>query len=264
MAIGGYLRFEYDMGEYRFVRTEKPDVDLDSYDQDLLRGVAGKTQSELVNAFYTTANQASKATVRTLQDRGYLVKAKFSTPMAMPRHMFIFFGLFLAINPGLFIWALVGWKAGAAFSATCVLIGIASYIVRPRMHKLTQQGFEAERHLMGLYRYIDMAEKERVAFHNAPEKTPETFERFLPYAMIFGLEKEWAKVFEGMMINPEWYKSSDNSSLGSVAFVSSLSSFSAQTAIALTSSPSSSSSGGGSSGGGSSGGGGGGGGGGSW
>ena len=39
--------------------------------------------------------------------------------------------------------------------------------------------------------------------------TPELFERYLPYAMIFGIEKKWAKAFEAMHLSPpQWYATS--------------------------------------------------------
>ena len=35
---------------------------------------------------------------------------------------------------------------------------------------------------------------------------PEFFEKYLPYAMIFGVEKKWAKAFEALNIpQPSWY-----------------------------------------------------------
>jgi uncharacterized membrane protein len=35
---------------------------------------------------------------------------------------------------------------------------------------------------------------------------PDTFERFLPYAMAFGVEQHWAKAFEGIIKDPpSWY-----------------------------------------------------------
>ena len=39
--------------------------------------------------------------------------------------------------------------------------------------------------------------------------TPELFEKYLPYAMIFGIEKKWSKNFESLIhSNPTWYHSS--------------------------------------------------------
>lgn len=88
------------------------------------------------------------------------------------------------------------------------------------------------------------------------------FEKLLPFAVAFGVEKAWAKRFENFDLkSPEWYSSYNNTGFNSYVFASSLgnsySNFSA-------SSTPPSSSGSGFSGGGSSGGGGGGGGGGSW
>ena len=82
---------------------------------------------------------------------------------------------------------------------------------------------------------------------------------FLPYAIAFGVEKEWAKAFEGIIIpNPTWYDGGSGgvSTFNAVSLTNSVGGFS--TAFATSSGTSASS------GGGSSGGGGGGGGGGSW
>jgi uncharacterized membrane protein len=56
--------------------------------------------------------------------------------------------------------------------------------------------------------YIDTAEKHRIEFHNDPEKFRGVFETLLPYAMIFGLEKKWAKEFEDLYkdTQPDWYR----------------------------------------------------------
>ena len=87
------------------------------------------------------------------------------------------------------------------------------------------------------------------------------FEKLLPFASAFGVEKAWAKRFETFDLkNPDWYTSYSGSHFNSALFVSSLSNSSNSFAASATP-PSSSGSG---FSGGSSGGGGGGGGGGSW
>ena len=111
---------------------------------------------------------------------------------------------------------------------------------------------------MGLKDYINVAEKDRIAFHNAPEKNPELFEKLLPFAMALGVEKKWAEQFEGIYTQePNWYHGGIyGAHFSATSFGSSLSNFSTSSGSTL----SSSSSGGG----GGVGGGGGGGGGGSW
>lgn len=55
--------------------------------------------------------------------------------------------------------------------------------------------------LLGFKMFLSVTEKDRVK-----NLTPEMFEKYLPYAMIFGVEKKWSKTFEGMhMQPPEWY-----------------------------------------------------------
>ncbi|MFZ2252991.1 MAG: DUF2207 domain-containing protein [Minisyncoccia bacterium] len=122
----------------------------------------------------------------------------------------------------------------------------------------TRKGYVALDHLKGFKDFLRVTETQRYIFHNAPEKNAEQFMEYLPYAIAFGVEKEWAKTFEGITItNPDWYDGGGNmSTFNAVALTQSLGGFS--TAFAASSGTSASS------GGGSSGGGGGGGGGGSW
>ncbi len=121
----------------------------------------------------------------------------------------------------------------------------------------------------GFKLFLTVTEKDRMNFHNPPEKTPELFEKYLPYALALGVDNKWAEQFnevfarlkaEGSEYIPLWYVGVFNfHSLGD--FSSSLS-HSLNSAISSASVAPGSSSGFG--GGGFSGGGGGGGGGGGW
>jgi uncharacterized membrane protein YgcG len=129
----------------------------------------------------------------------------------------------------------------------------------------TEKGVLAKEHILGLKNYLQIAEKDRLQFHNAPEKKPEIFEELLPYAMILGVANIWAKEFEGIYtMPPSWYSGPSDTAFSAVAFSHTITNFSSFATSSLSSSPSRGGSGGGSGGGGSSGGGGGGGGGGSW
>ncbi|MHB8067920.1 MAG: DUF2207 domain-containing protein [Desulfobaccales bacterium] len=121
----------------------------------------------------------------------------------------------------------------------------------------------------GFRLYLSVAEKERLDMLNPPEKTPELFEKYLPYALALDVENQWSEQFaavlaragdDGRGYSPVWYTGSYHD-LGNTRFVSNLGGAFAG-AIAASSSPPGSSSGSG--GGGSSGGGGGGGGGSGW
>jgi uncharacterized membrane protein len=116
-----------------------------------------------------------------------------------------------------------------------------------------------------------VAEKDRLNLENPPDRTPELFDRFLPYALALDVEQQWSQQFAAALANaertgqpdgysPAWYRGSAFSAATLGTFGSALGT-SLGTAIASSSSAPGSSSGGG---GGSSGGGGGGGGGGGW
>lgn len=283
LAIQGYIIIKKVDDEYTFLGTKKDMSKLSGYSKNLLEGIADKTESDLTDTFDPISTSIILRVMNSLHNREYIDMPV--TPFGKPRSRMrgfpvIFLSLFLAANPGVFIWLIVGKSAGFIFSGSCVLIGLVSFIVGISRNRLTNKGFEAEHKLLGLKHYISVAEEERIKFHNAPEKNPELFEKLLPYAMVFGLEKKWAKEFESIYTSvPNWYPDFSGQTFSTALFASSLNDFSSSTTKSLFSSPLSFSYGGrgssgssfgssgsssGSSGGGSSGGGGGGGGGGSW
>lgn len=143
-----------------------------------------------------------------------------------------------------------------------VIAGIASGVLVALwgllMPAKTRAGVLLKEHLEGFKRYLSVAEADRLAFHNAPDRTPEEFDKHLPYAISFGVEKAWAQQFEGIYdAEPSWYHGTAGS-FNASTFAQEVSAFT--TDVAAASAPKSS----GASGGGSVGGGFGGGGGGSW
>ncbi|MBM7504379.1 DUF2207 family protein [Agromyces aurantiacus] len=167
--------------------------------------------------------------------------------------------------------------AGAAAFAT---VGI---VADPR--PLTERGRTLHDHLEGLREYIRLAEADRIRMLQSPsgaERVPlpgaapaptaaagpdpelvlRVTERLLPYAVLFGHEREWsaelANLYAARGEQPGWY--SGRGGFNAVAFSSGVNSFTSASSASWSGSSSSSSSGG-SGGGGSSGGGGGGGGG---
>jgi hypothetical protein len=137
-----------------------------------------------------------------------------------------------------------------------------------RLGRRTMDGIE------GFQDYLSVAEKDRMNLLNPPDRTPELFEQFLPYALALGVEQKWAEQFSDVLTlagsdptasgqqhySPHWYSGRGfNDGFGN--FAASFGSGLAGAVSAASTAPGSSS---GSGGGGSSGGGGGGGGGGGW
>jgi uncharacterized membrane protein YgcG len=161
-----------------------------------------------------------------------------------------------AIVPGLLVCVAFLVLGGVILA---IVVGVVSIVMVALAlnHRRSRTGFEALNHIEGFKLFLSVTDKERFDFHNAPEKSPELFMKYLPYAVALGVEEKWAKVFEDITLTqPEWFEGGSMHAFSAAALTSDLSAFSS----ALSSSSGVS----GSSGGGSSGGGGGGGGGGSW
>lgn len=133
----------------------------------------------------------------------------------------------------------------------------------------TQQGRVVMDQIAGFRQYLGTAEEDRLEYLTPPEKTPELFERFLPYAIALDVENTWAMRFAGVLAAAgvgaaaaAWY-SSDRGYDDPTGWTDKLGSGLTDTVASSSSAPGSSS-GSSSDGGGSSGGGGGGGGGSGW
>ena len=159
------------------------------------------------------------------------------------------------------------WVNGTFVLALFILYGLYVYLIKAP----TKLGAQTFSELEGFKMYLKTAEEHRLNFLTPPEKTPELFEKLLPYAIALDVENEWGKKFTDILkqfnYEPDWYNG--DKSFTSSNFPSSFArSFTSSVGSARINPASSSSSGGswssGSSGGGHSGGGGGGGGGRGW
>jgi len=99
--------------------------------------------------------------------------------------------------------------ASLVLGISVALCGLVVLAFSPFMPRKTRKGVGALEEILGLSEYIRLAEVERMEFHNAPEKSPEVFERLLPYAIALNLTTIWTEQFEGLLNEPpSWYVSS--------------------------------------------------------
>jgi len=191
-----------------------------------------------------------------------MIRAVFITAICVPFLAFEALGL--------------GVLATAASFFLCAVLVVAA-LLHMLFHYLLKAPTRAGRGVLdkieGFKLFLSAVDGDRMNRVSASEKTPEMFEKFLPYALALDVEQAWAEkfsnVFDGARgsgqgspsYSPSWYSGDAWNGLGAGGFVSSLSGSFSQAISSSSSAPGSSSGGGG---GGSSGGGGGGGGGGGW
>ncbi len=223
--------FPSNVGDTLTLSSLKANTQRQTHNQKLLQQLRKDLKKDLVSSGFFQTNKAASTLLIALC-----------------------VGLFLLFFVGELIYLFLGPLVLTLLIVAMVCGLLLSIFMFERRTKV---GYEALDHLKGFKLFLSVTDKERMAFHNAPQKSPEQFMQYLPYAIAFGVEKQWAKVFEGITIpNPSWYDGGGASSFAALDLTSSLGAFSTSFAASSGSSASS--------GGGSSGGGGGGGGGGSW
>ena len=112
-------------------------------------------------------------------------------------------GLFLFSLPfvgGWFMGAgmlvfVAGPLAGAAIVALGGLAGLFGYLLKAP----TPHGRRVMDQLEGFRLFLGVSEKDRLNLINPPERTPELFEAYLPYAMALDVEQQWGEQFAGVL-----------------------------------------------------------------
>jgi uncharacterized membrane protein YgcG len=170
-------------------------------------------------------------------------------------------------------WMAQPGVANLALAGALLAVGAIAAVGFPWLKAPSRSGRKTMDQIEGFREYLSVAEEDRLNVLNPPHKTPELFERFLPYAVALDCQNAWAAKFAGVLAAAgtaaaaatAWYVGSRDWSSDPVSFADHLGSDLSSTISSSATAPGSSSgSGGGGGGGGSSGGGGGGGGGGGW
>jgi hypothetical protein len=122
----------------------------------------------------------------------------------------------------------------AGILVALILIGFGAV-----MPARTDAGARILEHVLGFEEFQRRVESEQ--FKRVILDRPELFDRYLPYAMAFGVEKNWARAFEGIYTqSPGWYVGSGGAGFSASRFSSSLATMSTKVGSTLSSSPRSS------------------------
>lgn len=277
LAVRGYIVIEEHQKErmlglmhdkdYNFIvhKDRAEWTKLKPHEQGLLDGLfttgtvgESVSMSSLENHFYTNLPGIKSNIFSSLVTDGYYsrrpdsVRSAYIAAGVVIGFLLLFGGLKIASSEGMAPLAFI--IAGIASGA--IICGFGWF-----MPAHTEQGTRALEGVLGFEDFLVHVESDRF---NRTIKTPEMFEKFLPFAMALGVEKNWSRAFQGIMTQPpQWYRgSSYGPNFYPMTFTNDLSYMSSRAGNVMTSAPRSSGgsgfSGGGGSGGGFGGGGGGG------
>ena len=279
LAIRGYLKIRYTVEKIKFW-PDKEDFELiklkdgtdlvhpaDKIIFELLFGKENAVNqsirlSDLGKSgvlFQKTVKKIEEEVTQHLTDQGYFDKAatekikKLSKYSVLITGLTILFSLMLDVLDRLI-------PSNILIPVVIAFVVVVIVVARRFGHKLSPQGMLVLAKVLGFREFLQLTEKDKLDLLNAPELQPETFEKFLPYAMVLGVEDKWAKKFEGIYNTfPVWYEDPTMPVFTSFVLMQNLASFdrSFNQVFKITTPRSSSGFSGGSSGGGSGGGGGG-------
>lgn len=97
----------------------------------------------------------------------------------------------------------VGFFLYSIYPPVGIMSIIALAILWPTFQYLmkapTKLGQKVRAEITGFKHYLSVAEEDRLNLENPPERTPELFELFLPYALALGVEQKWAEKFHDII-----------------------------------------------------------------
>ncbi|MBB5743159.1 putative membrane protein YgcG [Microbacterium ginsengiterrae] len=282
LAVRGMIRLEDipEAGEKkRRPRLRRLDAPIpDPLDAQSLRALFGSDERGVImkmpknsQSFAERVQKLLKSAPAVARDRGLTTRAKSPAARLLLTGALIAF----AVMVGLFVWGAATGRdsaigVGVAMVACGILVLISTIMAFAKHTVLSPDGALRLEYLNGVREFIRVAEADRLRMlqsYSGAERRDDggvdvihVYERLLPYAILFGQEKEWGGVLESAYSQahrePGWI---DGSSYGIATRIALFSAATSSSSVYASPSSGSSSSFGGSSGGGFSGGGGGGG-----
>ena len=205
LALDGYIKIVQEKkNKYKLVKTDKDSSDLEAVRLALFSGLfGGKEEIPLRSisvSFGKTMKRINSLLSTEAYEEEYINKKKINL-----KNMLNIIGI-VAITLSMLVLSSVNENANIGLVIGLLISGIILMISSSKLDIRTSKGNKLYYELLGLKMYINTAEKKRIEFHNNPKKYSGVFEKLLPYAIIFGLEKKWIKEFEDIYEQPDWYQ----------------------------------------------------------
>ena len=257
MAVRGYVKivetehkgFLSSTKDYEFhlLKNRGEWNDLTDYETAMLGNVFAGSDvvllSSLRNHFYTVLPAIKRGVLGALKSKGMYTL----DPTSASGYQGL--GLILVLLPyfALQAFGFADFLSSVPLAIGSGVIGAAIIVLFGRQLTATSlKGARTQIQIRGFQEFMNRVDADRLK-----RMPPDTFEKFLPYAMALGVEHRWAKAFEGIVQNPpSWYQGTYGPNFSTFYFVNSLGSMATTASSTFVSAPRASSSGSGWSGGG--------------
>jgi uncharacterized membrane protein YgcG len=212
MAVRGFVKIEEvdDKGlvfhhkDYVFhlLKPMAQWTDLAPHERVMLTNVFGEGDvtrlSSLKNRFYTAIPVIKQDVMAALKNKGmYLVDPDSANGYSFVAILFIV-APFLMLQ---FLWNMSVFSSIGLLIGAGILSAIIWWLFARQMTAKTVKGGRTRVAVLGFQEFMNRVDADRLK-----RMPPDTFEKFLPYAMALGVEHQWAQAFAGIVTNPpSWY-----------------------------------------------------------
>jgi hypothetical protein len=161
----------------------------------------------------------------TLQQLSNLVRQTYGEQYFKHNALWIGLGLFItgsgaaaSIGASLIILGTITWQHIVVLGLTALTGIIGGLLTRA----YTAYGRAQLDHVLGFRWFLSVTEKDRLAFEHPPEKTPELYATYLPYAIALGVEQRWSEQFHDVLARATTTKTYGGLDIGSLIVLNSL------------------------------------------
>jgi hypothetical protein len=212
LAYRGYIKISEITQGRNYILTKldgkKGDPGLNTIESELMDAIFGGKDSVQTATMGTTFAAKYPKLVRHIYDelvtRGYFTSSPQFTRM---RYMvggagILILGSLITFFAGIGALFVVGFPGPILLGLAFLVLGIILMIVANYMPAKTAEGSKVYNQILGFRMYLYTAERYRLQ-----GLKPEEFEKYLSYAIVFNIEKQWAQKFKDIYKGkPDWYE----------------------------------------------------------
>ncbi len=202
--------------DFQFTRSAKEIGDLLPHEKTLMRAIFPNRRtrklSSLKNKFYSKLPEIQKELYAEVTRQGF-----FPTGPDKVRTWYGCAGFFLTAVVGLLAWGIYGLLSELTalsffVSASMMIFPVGLLFAARYMPRKSPKGVRSASQWLAFKNYLGNIEK-----YTKVQDAQDQFEKYLPYAIAFGLEKSWVKKFTSVdapVPLPGWYHMHPTTSTG--------------------------------------------------
>lgn len=207
LARRGYLVMgEESKNEHSFTRTDKSDKDLRPFERRFLKDLFGNKQEVSLDSlrykFHSKLPGLRSLLYEELVDNGFVQRSPETV-----RRMYGGLAVGVIVLAGVSLFGMLFLFDSAIGTLLCppFALGITGLVLAytsRHMPKKTHKGAEQSAQWTAFKKYLQDVEK-----YSDLEQSGDIFDRYLPYAVAFGLERSWIRKFSSIPTTPipGWY-----------------------------------------------------------